>query len=504
MLRRLRILAALSFFVSISLLFVDVSGTFSPHWSWLAKVQIVPALLAFNVFILLCLFALSLFFGRVYCSIICPLGVLQDILASFWQRRSYTYKKPLTLCRWAFFLVFVASWPLSLPLISNLLEPYSVFGRIATDIFAPIWTALSNVLADVAEYMDSFAIGPSPLLQKGVTALGAAIFSLALLIFLALRNGRTWCNTVCPVGTFLGQVNRLALVRPRMNENCTSCGLCSRKCKASCIDSKEKRIDASRCVACFTCHSVCKFEAIKLLPFKKEGKKSVSKEPLHASRRAFVKGLVPVSIGGLALAGNTKAATYGEAKEKASGNQRQVEALSEAKSRPERERPIRPPGSVGQRYFIKHCTGCQLCVAACPHNVLRSFDRGLASLQPTMSFEHGFCRITCVDCSKVCPTGAILPINPADRSLIQCGQASIDLEACIVNADGTQCTACSRICPTDAINLVQNPRGGMHKIPVVDNEQCIGCGACEYVCPVRPLAAVQVRGNILQRTLAGG
>ncbi len=497
--RKVRILAAVCFFTAISLLFVDVSGTLSPAWFFLAKMQWMPALLSGSVFIVGALLALSLIFGRVYCSVICPLGVLQDVLVHFKPKRRYAYTKAQPLWRFAFLVLFIGSWLFSLPIIFTFLEPYSAFGRIATDIFAPLWTYTSNILASLAERMDSFLIGPSPVLQKGVAALGGALFTLALLAFLAIRNGRTWCNTFCPVGTALGYTNKMALIRPRIHEgNCTRCGQCAKHCKASCIDHKNASIDASRCIACYTCHAVCKFKAIQLLPFAKkqeqESVPSTSANTPNTSRRAFLQSLVPVSMGGAALTHTTShAATYGEPKE--ATNQRQVEALGIAKNRPQREHPITPPGSLGLRNFEKNCTACQLCVAACPHHVLRSFDNGNGMLQPTMSFEHGFCRTNCVKCSEVCPTSAIRPISVAEKSVIQCGQARVHLEHCIINADKRACTACSRACPTEAITLVPNPQGGGHKIPVVNNEKCLGCGACEFVCPVRPLAAIHVVGN---------
>ncbi len=504
MLRKVRIFLAICFFATLTFLFVDVSDSLSPSWAFLAKVQWVPALLSGSIFIISGLLIISLLFGRVYCSVICPLGVLQDALARLKPKRCYSYKKAQPVWRVIFFVLFVGGWFFSVPIIFNFLEPYSAFGRIATDLFAPIWTYASNLLAYVAERMDSFLIGPSPTVQKGMAALGSAAVTLALLTVLAVKNGRTWCNTFCPVGTVLGYINNFALIRPRMqHENCTGCGQCARHCKASCIDHKNMHIDATRCVSCYTCHAECKFNAIQLLPTSlRQGQSIASSVTVNTSRRAFLQGLVPASIGGAALANSAHAATYGDAQD--ATNQRQIEALGMAKDRPQRTLPITPPGSLGLRNFEKNCTACQLCVAACPHNVLHSFDNGDGMLQPTMSFEHGFCRINCVKCSEVCPTGAIKPITIAEKSVIQCGHAKINLERCIVNTDKRACTACSRSCPTEAISLVPNTQqlgGGEHKIPVVNNEKCLGCGACEFVCPVRPLAAISVIGNKEHRKL---
>jgi formate hydrogenlyase subunit 6/NADH:ubiquinone oxidoreductase subunit I len=118
-------------------------------------------------------------------------------------------------------------------------------------------------------------------------------------------------------------------------------------------------------------------------------------------------------------------------------------------------------------------------------------------LRPAMSFERGFCRVNCINCSLVCPTGAIRPITKAQRSTIQVGRAIPDWERCIITTDKVQCTACSRACPSGAAVLVG--KEGEPKRPVVDPERCIGCGACEYLCPVRPLAAIRVEGNLEHR-----
>lgn len=153
---------------------------------------------------------------------------------------------------------------------------------------------------------------------------------------------------------------------------------------------------------------------------------------------------------------------------------------------------------MGLDAFEARCTGCQLCVSACPNQVLRSFDNGLGMLQPSLSFERGYCRVNCVSCSTVCPAGAIRPVSVAEKSAIQIGRAIINPELCIVTKDNVQCTACARNCPPGIIKLVGE---GPVKKPAVDAERCTGCGACEYVCPTRPLAAIRVDGNLQHRRI---
>jgi Pyruvate/2-oxoacid:ferredoxin oxidoreductase delta subunit len=118
--------------------------------------------------------------------------------------------------------------------------------------------------------------------------------------------------------------------------------------------------------------------------------------------------------------------------------------------------------------------------------------------QPALSFERGYCRINCVACSEVCPTGAINSISTAEKSALQIGHAIISLEHCIVNTDDVPCTACFRNCPPGAISLVE---GKNHQLPAVDAERCTGCGACEYNCPARPQSAIWVEGNLAHRQI---
>jgi ferredoxin len=163
---------------------------------------------------------------------------------------------------------------------------------------------------------------------------------------------------------------------------------------------------------------------------------------------------------------------------------------------PARTRPITPPGSISAKHFAKHCTACQLCVSTCPNNVLRpstSFDN---FMQPYMSYERGYCRPECVDCSQVCPAGAIHPITAEEKTGIQIGLAVWVKERCIVNRDNVQCDNCHRHCPTEAIQMVPIDASDEKslKIPVINDAKCIGCGACEGLCPSNPLSAIYVNG----------
>ena len=166
------------------------------------------------------------------------------------------------------------------------------------------------------------------------------------------------------------------------------------------------------------------------------------------------------------------------------------------------------------------CTGCQLCVSECPNGVLRPSTDLMHLMQPEMSYERGYCRPECNRCSQVCPTGAILPVTIEQRTAIQVGHAVWNRETCVPVKDGRPCGLCSRKCPAGAIQMVplqsgvhqdgwrwvdadgkEIPREKLLMIPVVNEEKCIGCGACENLCPSRPYSAIYVEGHEVHREI---
>ena len=178
-------------------------------------------------------------------------------------------------------------------------------------------------------------------------------------------------------------------------------------------------------------------------------------------------------------------------------------AIIEDKKIPDREIPIVPPGAESLRHFTQHCTACQLCVSVCPNQVLRPSGDLMRMMQPEMSYERGYCRPECTKCGEVCPTGAIRPVTTADKSAIQIGYAVWVKENCIPLTDGVTCGNCARHCPTGAITMVPSDPADPKsiKIPVVNTERCIGCGACENLCPARPFSAIYVEGDTRHRTV---
>ena len=490
MLRKIRIILATLFFSGITLLFLDFTGTAHIWLGWMAKVQFLPAVLALNVAVVVALVVLTLIFGRIYCSVICPLGIFQDLTGWLGKKRKknrYGYSKALSWLRYTSLGVFIAALVGGVGSLWQLLAPYSAYGRMVTMLLQPLYKWGNNGLAAIAERMDSYAFYRVEVLMPsfGVVAAIAAL-TFIVLAALAWRNGRTYCNTICPVGTVLSFLARFSLLKIRFDaEKCKNCSLCAKNCKASCIDFKNHKIDYSRCVVCGDCIGKCNFNALRYSfpssPLEKSGKKD-------SSRRSFLMGSALLATAALA-----------QEKKKVDGGL----AVIKEKAIPERQTPLCPPGSMSAQNLADHCSGCQLCVSECPNDVLRPSTDLMHLMTPTMSYESGYCRPECTRCSTVCPTGAIKPITPVEKSAIQIGHAVWVKKNCIILSDGVNCGNCARHCPTGAIEMVQaDPENDESPfVPAVNEATCIGCGACENLCPARPFPAIYVEGHEVHREI---
>ena len=498
MLRRIRTILALVVFVLITLLFLDVTGTLHKYFGWLASIQFWPALLALHVGVVAMLVVLTLVFGRIYCSVICPLGVMQDVISRLHgmrRKNRFTYSKEKRWLRYGVLVVFIASALAGINAVVSLLAPYSSYGRIASSLMKPVYEAGNNVLAAIAEHFNSYAFYSVDVWMKSLPTIIVASVTLVIIAVLAWRGGRTYCNTVCPVGTILSFLARFSWLKVRIDgSKCVNCGLCTKNCKASAIDFKNHKIDYSRCVVCGDCIDKCNKGAIRLshsLPRQDEQRQASKSSPTGgvegAGRRSFLLGLAVAST----------AAALAQEKKKVDGGL----AAIEDKIAPKRLTPITPPGSLSAQHFAQHCTACQLCVSTCPNGVLRPSTSLSTFMQPTMSYERGYCRPECTKCGEVCPTGAIKPITRAQKSATQIGHAVWLKKNCVPLTDGVECGNCARHCPTGAITMVPlDPNDERSpKIPAVNEARCIGCGACENLCPARPFSAIYVEGHEVHR-----
>lgn len=488
MLKKLRVALAVVFWVGITLLLLDFTGVLHHYLGWMAKIQFLPAVLALNVGVIVGLVLLTLVFGRVYCSVICPLGVFQDAVSHLGTRgkkQPYHHKKELPWLRYGVWALFVICLVAGIQVVVAFLAPYSAYGRMVQELLQPIYLWGNNLLAWLAERADSYAFYEKEVWLRSASTLVIAVVTLVVIVALAFRGGRTYCNDICPVGTTLSFFSRFAMFRPVIDtEKCKHCKACEHHCKASCIaiGKESAQIDYSRCVDCFDCIGACKFDALK---YRFAWGKKKETAQADNGRRAFMTGTA-VALGAAALKG-VEARAQEIAKKTDGGFARVL-----PKQAPEREVPITPPGSRSVKDFYRHCTGCQLCVAECPNNVLRPSTDLEHLMQPEMSYEKGFCRPECTRCSELCPAGAIEKITREEKTQYHIGTAQVNPELCLMATGKSACGKCSQACPSGAIKLVAY---GENRIPAIAEEVCTGCGACEYLCPMRPISAITVNGK---------
>lgn len=494
-LKHIRTVFALLVLLLFTFLFIDFRGILGEKaFGPVTYLQFVPSFLKFVIagvaastgfIVILVLTALT---GRTYCSFLCPLGILQDVISRIGglvkrRFRRYGYKKPYTILRYLILVVTAALLAIGGVYVLTILDPYSTFGRFMTYFGQPVVLFLNNLLASLLGKFDIYTIYHVDIkpYELAVYIIPAAF--LLLVGVLSFRYGRLYCNTVCPVGTLLGLLSKVSVFRIMFEEEkCTRCGRCAMACKSSCIDFLNKDVDLSRCVSCFNCIDSCKEDAMSygLVRIKK---KAGEDSGTDASRRGFIAGSIALIAGGSQLL-RAQDTTPSPTKD--------------STVKEDRLYPVSPPGSAGIEAFTSRCTACTLCVNACPTNVLQPSvnEYGfIGIMQPRMDFHSGFCNYDCIRCTEVCPTGAIMPLMIEAKQLTQIGKAVFIKENCIVHTEKTACGACSEHCPTKACHMV--PYEGKLLIPEVKDEICVGCGACEYACPTRPFRSIFVDGNPL-------
>lgn len=495
LLRRIRTILACIVFVLITLLFLDFTGVLHKYLSFLAKIQFLPSVLALNFVVVTALLILTSILGRIYCSVVCPLGIMQDVFSKVHAMRKknrFSFRKENKIIRYAVLVLFVLALCLGVASFVALLEPYSSFGRIVQNLFAPVYLLLNNILAFFSERMNSYTFYSQEIFIRSVSTFVIALVLFGIIALLAWKRGRLYCS-ICPVGTFLSFVSRYSLLKIRIDESkCIKCDKCTKNCKAECINGKENIVDYTRCVVCGDCMSSCPKDAIKYSFSKKNNKEKEQQEnekEVDVSKRAFLTSAAIL----------TTSVALAQEKKKVDGGL----AFIEDKKAIKRTNPIVPPGAFSVKTFQQRCTGCQLCVSKCPNNVLRPSSDLLHLMQPEMSFEKGACRVECSICSEVCPTGAIEKIDRTQKTTIKIGTAHWIKENCVVTKANNECGNCARHCPSSAIVMVpSNPNDeNSIKRPSIIENRCIGCGMCEYVCPSRPYSAIYVEGSLIHQSV---
>ncbi|MHC4874004.1 MAG: 4Fe-4S dicluster domain-containing protein [Planctomycetota bacterium] len=458
----------------------------------LASMQFIPALSKFAIagvlsgaVALLILIAVTFLFGRVYCSVLCPLGVLQDffiwIKYKIFRKKWFSFHSPPNVLRYGICIVTLVLLIAGHNIIATFLDPYTNFGRIAAYGVKPIVAKGSEKLSEYFTAHDMYFI---PEIRMQVVAGAVFVVSLVSLVLLAVISfwrGRWFCNYICPTGTALGIISRNSLFKVSIEKDtCVSCGLCSQVCKAECIDVKEKEIINERCVACFNCQKKCNKDAVKFKAANPFAGCTGEDNGEDEVRRSMLRTGIALGVSVVAAFGLRQLV------------KRRTPSLK-------KDPPVIPPGAGDITSYSGTCTGCGLCVTACPTKVLVASFNGTGHnaglLKPVLDFNKSYCLYECTDCSNICPTGAIKPLTLEAKKTTQIGKVKLMKEKCIAWMAFADCTICDEYCPTKAVHAIPHPKDERIGVPKVEPHICVGCGACENVCPAYPEKAIIVESN---------
>ena len=427
--------------------------------------------------------ALAIVAGRAWCGWLCPLGTTLDL---FTIKKANTLKMPERLRSVKYGLLLVI---LMAALFGNLtlliFDPLTILYRALTYTILPVLnqglTGLETLLYPIPFLQDPIT-GLEGLLRPTIFPLALQYFSQAILfgavfvgvVALNFLAPRFWCRYICPLGGFLGIFSKMAIFRREVGEGCRDCSLCQRRCPTGTVDkNRGYASDPGECTLCLDCFINCPDSTLTVhSPFHPS-----AKNHYDPSRRELLTAAV-VSAAGVALFQSGADAAHPQLN------------------------LLRPPGATEER-ILTTCLRCGVCVRACPTNVLQpaGVDMGLEKLwTPVLVPELGYCEFTCNTCGQVCPVEAIPPLPLEQKQVTLVGKAYIDQNRCLAWADHKPCMVCEEMCPLPqkAVLLtelnVTDPNGDKHtiRVPQVDRSVCIGCGTCEYKCPVIGEAAIRV------------
>ena len=487
----------------------------------MAWIQFFPALLSAisgtfkGIIALLLLVLLCLGFGRIYCAVLCPLGIFQDVVIFLSRRRGKSgprgkLTKKMTQTRlkhkdkskqivtpgafaissssgspgtypflwYAILILTTTLFFLGSVFLINLVDPFSVFGCFSSQFVLPLGATINNLLVTLSESLGQYLFSPITLRPVVWPVFWITYGWFILVIFMSFYHGRLYCNTLCPVGAFFSLLSRRSVFKFIIDrQKCTACGKCQRICRSHCMDPAAGTIDGARCVSCFDCMDVCPENAIG---YRMTPGSSLGTEP--GEKRKFLLTSLAVCGGVLATAWPLKPL---------------LARMARVGTRP--HDPITPPGSLGLDHFSHTCLACQACVSACVENVLLPGVNayGLTgALQPHLDFSVSRCAYTCHACTLVCPSGAILPLSLEEKQRTRIGSVHFEKDKCLVYTQKRDCGACAEVCPTHAVHTILE--NNIHH-PRLKLDACIGCGACQLVCPVNPKAIYVVAVRVHEK-----
>jgi polyferredoxin len=428
---------------------------------------------------------ITLLAGRAWCGWLCPLGTLLDFF-SLRRWRQKRWELPNTLRQIKYLLLLLI---LFAALFTNLtllvLDPLTILTRTLT---VGIWPTLDHIVtsAETALYQVPFLrsvistfdqwIRPNLFPQVPHAFQGAVLFGGIFigLVGLNLLAERFWCRYLCPLGGMLGFLSKVAILRRDVTAECTYCDLCPASCPTGTIDPLDGyKSDPGECTMCMECLYGCQFESTTFVS-------QIGGAQWHNYDPDRRKAL----------------ATFGAAVAGA--------ALLHVDLAGDRDRPylLRPPGVIEDE-LLSTCVRCGQCIRTCPSGALQPAltEAGLEGLwTPLLVPRMGYCDYSCNACGMSCPVEAIPPLSLEQKRIQVIGQASVDRNRCLAWAEDTPCIVCEEMCPLPekAIVLEEvevldvNGHSILLQRPKVIPEQCIGCGICEYKCPVEGRAAIRV------------
>jgi MauM/NapG family ferredoxin protein len=423
----------------------------------------------------------TLFFGRVFCGYMCPMGTTLDggdkLFGKQGKKRPQTGKLSLLKYIVLFFLLGASILGVSFVFVA---APLSLITRFYGLLVHPVLAFLSNeTLVLIQPLAEWFGMDTLMFMRINTPRFATQLFVLAFFIalfVLARVSPRFWCRNLCPSGALMALVSRKPLIRRFVSDDCTECGKCAHSCPMAAIITDDPHITLhEECIVCRTCQNICPENAISFNGVKTEN--TYDKKGFPLTRRQFIySGLVGAATATVGLTGLNS--VYG----KPGPGQVAPQGL------------IRPPGALPEMDFLAQCVRCGECMTACPTNTLQPIwlDAGFMGLfSPALNLRRSYCSPECSMCGEICPTGAIRSLSPNERMWAKTGTAVIFREKCLAWEQQKSCMVCDEVCPYKAVEFIKEP-GNRVPVPQVHEEKCAGCGYCEHFCPVQNQAAIVV------------